>query len=186
MLLRGHLQLAFTFCGSKPSQRLVKQRTLPFDYSLPWRRLMEQGARWGHRRLQAHGDLRPGLPSIAVAYVRWLKGDLDGAIEVARLAAQAATHTIGLLHMGVDAPRAYYLQLAFSTCQGGLRRGSMFSPNILRPYCCRADFSYANRSAEAVSAAACGEDQPAAEFQWALADTLRPGSRRRNREGRRT
>ena len=33
-------------------------------------------------------DLRPDLQSYSrVAYMRWLKGDLDGAIEVARLAA---------------------------------------------------------------------------------------------------
>ena len=75
------------------ARELVAQRTLPFDYGLLGDALVEQGrlaeAVDAYQRMV---DLRPDLQSYSrVAYMRWLKGDLDGAIEVARLAARAAS-----------------------------------------------------------------------------------------------
>ena len=95
LLLRGHVLISFhRFAEAEAiANELVKQRTLPFDYGLLGDALMEQGrlaeAVAAYQRMV---DLRPDLQSYSrVAYMRWLKGDLDGAIEVARLAARAAS-----------------------------------------------------------------------------------------------
>ena len=95
LLLRGHVLISFhRFAEAEAIAReLVAQRTLPFDYGLLGDALVEQGrlaeAVSAYQRMV---DLRPDLQSYSrVAYMRWLKGDLDGAIEVARLAAGAAS-----------------------------------------------------------------------------------------------
>ena len=95
MLLRGHVLISFhRFADAENiANELVKQRTLPYDYGLLGDALMEQGrlaeAVAAYQRMV---DLRPDMQSYSrVAYMRWLKGDLDGAIEVARLAARAAS-----------------------------------------------------------------------------------------------
>ncbi len=95
LLLRGHVLISFhRFAEAEAiAKELVAQRTLPFDYGLLGDALVEQGrlaeAVDAYQRMV---DLRPDLQSYSrVAYMRWLKGDLDGAIEVARLAARAAS-----------------------------------------------------------------------------------------------
>ena len=88
-------------------------------------------------------DLRPDLQSYSrVAYMRWLKGDLDGAIEVARLAVSAASPldpesaSWSLTRLGL-----YYFQAgSLARRQGGLRLGAeLLSPTILLRCCYRAD-----------------------------------------------
>ena len=83
--------------------------TLPFDYGLLGDALMEQGrlaeAVAAYQRMV---DLRPDLQSYSrVAHIRWLKGDLDGAIEVARLAARCREPARSRVCIVVaDTPRA--------------------------------------------------------------------------------
>jgi tetratricopeptide (TPR) repeat protein len=95
LLLRGHvLQNLHQFKEAEPlARQLVSQRGLSFDYALLGDVLMEQG-----RLDEAAGayqqmvNQRPDLESYArISHLRWLKGDLDGAIEVMKLAVTAAS-----------------------------------------------------------------------------------------------
>ena len=90
LLLQGHIfQSLHRFKEAEPiARKLVKIRNEAFDYGLLGDVLMEQG-----RLDEAVGsyqkmiDLRPDLQSYTrVAHLRWLKGDLDGAMAVMRMA----------------------------------------------------------------------------------------------------
>ena len=90
LLLQGHiLQSLHRFKEAELiARKLVVVRDGAFDYGLWGDVLMEQG-----RLDEAIGayqkmiDLRPDLQSYTrVAHLRWLKGDLDGAIAVMRMA----------------------------------------------------------------------------------------------------
>jgi tetratricopeptide (TPR) repeat protein len=94
MLLRGHVwQSLHRFRQAEPLARaLVAQRGLPVDLGLLGDVLMEQGKLTeAIEAYQSMVDLRPDPPAYArISYVRWLRGDLAGALELARMAAQAA------------------------------------------------------------------------------------------------
>ena len=62
--------------------RLVVQRTFPLDYGLLGDAVLEQGSLdEAAIAYQCMVDLRPDLQSYSrVAHLRWLKGDVDGAI----------------------------------------------------------------------------------------------------------
>src|SRR2546426_726233 len=75
------------------ARELVAKRGLPVDYGLLGDVLMEQGqlaeATDAYQRMI---DLRPDLHSYARgAHIRWLKGDLTGAVELVELAASASS-----------------------------------------------------------------------------------------------
>ena len=95
MLLRAHvLQNLHRFKESETlARRLVQQRGLSFDYGLLGDALMEQGklsdAVEAYQRMM---NLKPDLRAYArAAHMRWLKGDLEGAIEAMQLAVSAAS-----------------------------------------------------------------------------------------------
>ena len=185
LLLRGHVLISFhRFAEAEAIAReLVEQRTLPFDYGLLGDALMEQGrlaeAVSAYQRMV---DLRPDLQSYSrVAYMRWLKGDLDGAIEVARLAAHAASPldpesaSWSLTRLGLYYLQAGSLADAKVACDAALRVLTRLSccAFIAEPMLLAAD-----RTAEAVaSVQRAVEINPLPEFQWALADTLRAAGR---------
>src|SRR6266478_9567345 len=95
MLLRGHvLHNLHRFKEAEPLARsLVAQRGLPFDFGLLSDVLMEQGKLdEAASACQKMIDLRPDLHSYARgAHLRWLKGDIQGAEQLMRLAADAAS-----------------------------------------------------------------------------------------------
>ena len=90
LLLQGHiLQSLHKFNDAAPiARKLVMLRNEAFDYGLLGDVLMEQGRLTeAVTAYQKMIDLRPDLQSYTrVAHMRWLKGDLDGAIEVMRIA----------------------------------------------------------------------------------------------------
>ena len=95
MLLRAHvLQNLHRFKESETlARRLVQQRGLSFDYGLLGDALMEQGklndAVEAYQRMM---NLKPDLRAYArAAHMRWLKGDLKGAIEAMELGVSAAS-----------------------------------------------------------------------------------------------
>jgi tetratricopeptide (TPR) repeat protein len=181
MLLRGHVLISFhRFAEAEAiAHELVKQRTLPFDYGLLGDASMEQGhlarAVAAYQRMV---DLRPDLQSYSrVAYIRWLKGDLNGAIEVAGMAARAASPldpesaSWSLTRLALYYFQAGLLAEAKAACDSALR----FSPDYPAALLLRSRMLLAaDRAAEAVvPARRAAERNPLPEFQWALADTLR-------------
>lgn len=95
LLLRGHaLHSLHRFAEAEQvARRLVEQRGLPHDYGLLGDVLADRGeldeAVVAYQRMM---DLRPDMHAYArAAHVRYLKGDLPGAIEAMELAAKAAS-----------------------------------------------------------------------------------------------
>jgi tetratricopeptide (TPR) repeat protein len=95
MLLHGHLlQNLHRFKEAEPLAReLAARRGLPFDFGLLGDVLMEQGQLGGAiDAYQRMVDLRPDPHAYArIAHLRWLTGDLAGALEVMRPAARASS-----------------------------------------------------------------------------------------------
>src|SRR5262245_45256614 len=112
MLLRAHvLQNLHRFKESETlARRLVQQRGLSFDYGLLGDALMEQGkldaAVEAYQRMM---NLKPDLRAYArAAHMRWLKGDLEGAIEAIRLAVSAASPSDAESAAWVNTRLAFY------------------------------------------------------------------------------
>src|SRR6187200_1897050 len=112
MLLRAHvLQNLHRFKESETlARRLVQQRGLSFDYGLLGDALMEQG-KLGEavEAYQQMMDLKPDLRAYArAAHMRWLKGDLEGAIEAMQLAVSAASPSDAESAAWVNTRLAFY------------------------------------------------------------------------------
>ena len=127
-------------------------------------------------------DLRPEMQSYSrVAYMRWLKGDLDGAIEVARMAARATSPldpesaSWSLTRLGLYYFQAGSIAAATVACYSALN----FSPDYPAALLLRSRMLLAaDQAAQAVEPAQRAADKnPLPEFQWALADTLRTAGR---------
>lgn len=95
MLLRGHaLHNQHRFKEAEAlASRLATQRGLSFDYGLLGDILLDQGKLdQAAEAYQEMVDLRPGMRSYSrAAQLRWLKGDLQAALELMRLATRAAS-----------------------------------------------------------------------------------------------
>ena len=94
-LLRGHVLHHMHRFGEAETlaRELVGSRGAPFDYGLLGDVVMEQG-RLGEAAdaYQKMIDLKPNLQSYSrAAHLRWLKGDLRGAIELMEMAAGAGS-----------------------------------------------------------------------------------------------
>jgi tetratricopeptide (TPR) repeat protein len=95
LLLRGHALHQMHRFGEAEliARRLVAGREFPLDYGLLGDALMEQGrlteAATAYQKMI---DLKPFYQSYTrAAHLRWLKGDLDGAIEMMQAAIKAAS-----------------------------------------------------------------------------------------------
>ena len=112
MLLRAHvLQNLHRFKESETLARsLVQQRGLSFDYGLLGDALMEQGnLREAVEAYQRMMNLKPDLRAYArAAHMRWLKGDLEGAIEAMQLAVSAASPSDAESSAWVNTRLAFY------------------------------------------------------------------------------
>ena len=181
LLLRGHvLNSLHRFKEAEAVARtLVATRGLPFDFGLLGDALMEQGAlAEATGAYQKMIDMKPGPQSYSrAAHVRWLKGDLSGAIELMRMAASA-----GSPRDGESAAWAYArlanLELqagAISNARQACDAALMFKPDyapalLVRGRMLVADAQYA-QAVESLKRAA--QANPLPEYQWALADALR-------------
>jgi tetratricopeptide (TPR) repeat protein len=185
MLLRGHVFSSFhRFAEAEAiARQLVNERTLPFDYGLLGDALVEQGrldeAVAAYQRMV---DLRPDLQSYSrVAYLRWLKGDTEGAIEAARLAVSAASPldpesaSWSLTRLGQYQFQAGLLGEAKAACDSALR----YSPDYPAALLLQSRMLFAaGQAAQAVAPIQRAADKnPLPEFRWALADTLRAADR---------
>lgn len=180
LLLRAHvLQSLHRFAEAEDAARkLVSLREFPFDYGVLGDILIDQGKlREGAAAYQKMVDLRPDLQSYArAAHVRWLTGDLAGAIELMNLATSAGSPNdpeaaawaftrLALYQLQQDATKQ-----ALDSCAAALELQSDYAPAMLA----RGRTLLAlNRSADAlVEFQRAARLNPLPEYQWALADVL--------------
>jgi tetratricopeptide (TPR) repeat protein len=185
LLLRGHvLNSLHRFKEAEAVARiLVTTRGLPFDYGLLGDALMEQGA-----LTEAIGvyqkmiDMKPGPQSYSrAAHVRWLKGDLSGAIELMRMAAAAGGPRDGESAAWAYSRLANYelqagsMKKARQACEAALILKPDYAPALLvRGRILAAGAEYP-QAIELLKRAA--QLNPLPEYQWALADAFRISGR---------
>jgi tetratricopeptide (TPR) repeat protein len=184
MLLRGHvLQNLHRFKESETLARcLVQKRGLSFDYGLLGDALMEQGKlNDAAEAYQQMMNLKPDLRAYArAAHMRWLKGDLTGAIEAMQLAVGAASPQDAESAAWVNTRLAFYefqagrLKEAEQRCACALAFQTNYAPALLL----RGKMLLAqNRIGEAVDPLqSAAKLNPLPEYQWALAEALRASS----------
>ena len=181
MLLRAHvLQNLHRFKESETlARRLVQQRGLSFDYGLLGDALMEQGklndAVEAYQRMM---NLKPDLRAYArAAHIRWLKGDLEGAIEAMQLAVSAATPQDAESAAWVNTRLALYefqagrVNEAEQRCAFALSVQSNYAPTLLLKGKMLLGQSRFGEAVDALQNAV--KLSPLPEYQWTLAEALR-------------
>jgi tetratricopeptide (TPR) repeat protein len=181
MLLRAHvLQNLHRFKDSETlARRLVQQRGLSFDYGLLGDALMEQGklgdAVEAYQRMM---NLKPDLRAYArAAHMRWLKGDLEGAIQAMQLAASAASPSDAESAAWVNTRLAFYefqagrVNEAEQRCALALSLQTNYPPTLLLQ---GRILLGQGRFGEAVDVLQNATKlNPVPEYQWTLAEALR-------------
>jgi tetratricopeptide (TPR) repeat protein len=181
LLLQGHiLQSLHKFKDAESiARKLVTIRNEAFDYGLLGDVLMEQG-----RLTEAVGayqkmiDLKPDLQSYTrVAHIRWLKGDLDGAIEVMRVAVTSGSPrdpeptAWAYTRLGIYQLQAGHIEIAAESA--GI--ASQFVENYAAALLLRGRILLAQDNAQEaidfLQRAAALNRLP--EYEWTLADALR-------------
>jgi tetratricopeptide (TPR) repeat protein len=181
LLLRGHvLHQMHRFAEAEAiARRLVARREFPLDFGLLGDVLMEQGRlAEAAEAYQKMIDLKPFYQSYTrAAHLRWLRGDLDGAIALMHNAVKAAS------------PRdpesiawAYTRLAAYELQAGRLGSASAFAdsaqqyvPDYSAALLLRGRVLIARHEDDAAAAvlARAARLNPLPEYQWILADTLR-------------
>jgi tetratricopeptide (TPR) repeat protein len=185
MLLRAHvLQNLHRFKESEAlARRLVQERGLSFDYGLLGDALMEQGklneAVDAYQRMI---DLKPDLHAYArAAHIRWLKGDVAGAIEAMQLAAGAASPHDAESAAWVNTRLAFYQFQArrFDEAEQRCAFAESFQKNYAPALLLHGKILLArNRFSEAVDVLQRAAQLNALpEYQWTLAEALRAAGR---------
>ena len=181
MLLRGHvLHQLHRFAEAEGIARtLVGMRTFPLDYGLLGDVLMEQG------RLAEAGDayqkmldLKPFFQSYTrAAHLRWLKGDLNGAIAAMRLAINTASprdkesSAWAWTRMSAYELQAGRLEAAESAAATALTYQNDYAPALMAQ---GRVLLATQRTADAVAALRrAAALNPLPEYQWILSDALR-------------
>jgi tetratricopeptide (TPR) repeat protein len=181
MLLRAHvLQNLHRFKESETLARLlVEQRGLSFDYGLLGDALMEQGklgdAIEAYQRMM---NLKPDLRAYArAAHMRWLKGDLEGAIEAMQLAVGAASPNDAESGAWVNTRLAFYefqagrVIEAEHRCAFALSLQNNYPPTLLLQGRILLGQSRFGEAVDALQNAV--KLNPLPEYQWTLAEALR-------------
>ena len=180
LLLRAHvLESLHHFSAAEAVAReLVKLRERPFDYGVLGDILIDQGKiQEGAAAYQKMVDLRPDLQSYArAAHVRWLTGDLDGAIELMRLATTASSPNDPEAAAWAYTRLALYqlqrgaTKQALQSCDAALALQNDYAPAMLA----RGRILLAvNRPSDAVvELQQAANLNPLPEYQWTLADAL--------------
>jgi tetratricopeptide (TPR) repeat protein len=181
LLLRGHVlhQLHRFGEAEQLARALVARRTIVLDYGLLGDALMEQGrlseAAAAYQKML---DLKPFYQSYTrAAHIRWLKGDLPGAIVAMRLAIDSASSRDPESSAWAwTRLSAYELQAgrpddALKAADTALRHQPDYAAALLA----RGRILLAlKRSTEAIAPLSRAATlNPLPEYQWALADALR-------------
>lgn len=191
MLLRAHvLQNLHRFKESETfARRLVQERGLSFDYALLGDALMEQGklkdAVEAYQRMM---NLKPDLHAYArAAHMRWLKGDLAGAVEAMQLAASAASPSDPESAAWVHTRLAFYefqagrVDEAEQRCAVALSLQNNYPPTLLLKGKILLARSRFGEAVDALQKAA--KLNPLPEYQWTLVEALRASGRENEASG---
>jgi tetratricopeptide (TPR) repeat protein len=180
LLLLGHvLDSLHRFHEAETMAReLVAARGLHLDWGLLGDALMEQGRL--DEAIEAYQkmiDLKPGPQSYSrAAHVRWLKGDLSGAIELARLAARASdprdrdSSAWSYSRLALYELQAGDAEQALETCEIALRVDPDHAGALLVRGRILLAGGDANEAIKALSRA--GALNPLPEYRWMLAEAL--------------
>jgi tetratricopeptide (TPR) repeat protein len=181
LLLQGHiLQSLHKFKDGEPiARKLVTIRNEAFDYGLLGDVLMEQG-----RLTEAVGayqkmiDLRPDLQSYTrIAHMRWLKGDLDGAIEVMRMAVTSGSPrdpeptAWAYTRLGIYELQAGDTEIATKSAEIAFQFSENYAAAFLLHGRILLGQGKAKEAVESLQRAAALTRLP--EYEWTLADALR-------------
>lgn len=191
LLLQGHiLQSLHKFKdGESIARKLVTIRNEAFDYGLLGDVLMEQG-----RLKEAVGayqkmiELRPDLQSYTrVAHMRWLKGDLDGAIEVTRMAVTSGSPrdpeptAWAYTRLGIYELQAGDTETAMNSAEVALQFAKNYAAALLLRGRILLGQGKAEEAIESLQRAADLTRLP--EYEWTLADALREAGEPQAAEG---
>jgi len=165
------------------AQELVAERGAPFDHGLLGDAQLEQG-RIAEAAVsyQAMMDLRPDAHAYArAAYLRWLTGDLEGALAAMRVAAEAVsprnrdTFAWSFAQLALYQLRAGRLDEAERSCAAALAA----QPDSAAALEVQGRLRLAEgRTLDAVDALGrAAERSPLPEHLWAYADALREAGR---------
>jgi tetratricopeptide (TPR) repeat protein len=181
LLLRGHVlhQLHRFAEAEQIARTLIAKRTVVLDLGLLGDALMEQGrldeAAAAYQQML---DLKPFFQSYTrAAHMRWLKGDLDGAITAIRLAIDAASPR--------DPESSAWARTRLAAYE--LQRGKLAEAESAAAAALEKEPGYAaalltlgririaqRRAADALDVLRrAARLNPLPEYQWALADALR-------------
>jgi len=185
LLLEGHvLDSLHRFKDAEPiARKLVAGRGLSYDYALLGDVLMEQGRlEEAVPAYQKAMDLRPDLHSYARAsYMRWLTGDMSGAIELMQ-AAVGATSPVDPSSVAWTCSKLAALDFqagnnrdAEGACHAALAALSDYPPALLMQGRMRLAAGHPQDAVAPLERAARGNPLP--DTQWALADALRAADR---------
>jgi tetratricopeptide (TPR) repeat protein len=181
LLLRGHvLHQMHRFREAEIiARRLVTKREFVLDFGLLGDALMEQG-RLGEAAdaYQKMMNLKPFYQSyVRAAHLRWLKGDLDGAIEMMAQAVQAASpRDPESVAWAYSRLAMYQLQRGqFAEAERMTESSLRFVPDYAAALLIHGRIQLAeNKPAEAVALLEkAARLNPLPEYNWALADALR-------------
>lgn len=185
LLLRGHaLENLHQFKETEAiARRLVAQRGSPLDFGLLGDALMEQGKlEEAIDAYQKMADLKPDSQAhTRIAHLRWLKGDVEGALEAMQTAAESASPRNPEFGAWVFAQlaglqwQAGAMVEARKSCDTALDYQRDYPPALLwRGRMWMADGKN-SKAAEILARAAALNPLP--EYHWAWADALREAGR---------
>lgn len=181
LLLRGHVlhQMHRFREAESLARQLIAQREFVLDYGLLGDVLMEQGRLpEAAEAYQKMVDLKPFYQSYTrAAHLRWLRGDLDGAIELMQLAVKAASprdpESIAWAYTRLAAYQAQASRV--NEAEGFIDAALQYVPDYASALLVRGRLRLAaNRNEDAARVLTrAAELNPLPEYQWLLADALR-------------
>jgi tetratricopeptide (TPR) repeat protein len=185
LLLRGHaLHQMHRFAEAEPiARQLVTMREFVLDYGLLGDVLMEQGklaeAAVAYQKMI---DLKPFYQSYArAAHLRWLKGDLPGAIALMQKAVKAASprdpESVAWAYTRLA---SYELQRGgFAAADRMIDAALQFVPDYAAALLVRGRIQLAQdkRVEAAATLEKAARANPLPEYRWTLADALRQVNR---------
>jgi tetratricopeptide (TPR) repeat protein len=185
LLLRAHvLNSLHKFKVAETTAReLVKKRGLHFDYGVLGDALMEQGKLdEALVAYQAMMDQKPSPPAYSrAAHMRWLRGDLPGAIELMSWAAGASnphdpeSGAWARVHLARYEWQAHDTKKALELIDESLEWQPDYAPALLERGRLLLGFGKTPEAIDALKRAAVLNPLP--EYQWTLSEALRAADR---------